>query len=213
VEPVLNASPVDDLPDLLEIIWSEVLVLEVVGVFPDIDGEQGDLAVGGNEVLVFGLLDGESLGEGTVGEPAPARALDGGGLRVEQLHEVVVRAEVLVTLAYSVDRVGQRALVVWQDAAAVLRGRQVLPVPRVGLRAASVEPDLVAQLLHAGHVLGVDLGDQVLGMDVVLVDILLVMLLVMHLKNLSNEDGLQGIVRVWKLWQGNWAVFLLHWDY
>jgi len=97
VESVLDTSPVDDLPNVGQVVRSEVLVLKVVGMFPDIDGEERDEALGLNLVLVGSLLDGQTVGHWAVGEPAPARTLDGGSLLIELLHEVIVAAEALLS--------------------------------------------------------------------------------------------------------------------
>ena len=40
-EEFAGALPVDDFPDGGEVIGAAVLVLEVVGMFPDIDAENG----------------------------------------------------------------------------------------------------------------------------------------------------------------------------
>lgn len=37
-EPLLDVFPVDDLPDLLDVVGSDVLVVNVVGVLPYVDG-------------------------------------------------------------------------------------------------------------------------------------------------------------------------------
>lgn len=47
----LDGSPVNDLPDLLQVGWSQVLILEVVGVLPNIDGEERNESLGLNLVL------------------------------------------------------------------------------------------------------------------------------------------------------------------
>ena len=36
-----------DLEDGFDVVWSDILILEVVGVLPDVDTEQGDEASGG----------------------------------------------------------------------------------------------------------------------------------------------------------------------
>lgn len=84
----------------------------------------------------------------------------------------------------------------------------------MGLVTASVELDHIGSLLNSSNVLGIDLLDKVLSPNVVLVDVLLVMFLVVDLQDLADQDRLEGVVRVWKLWQGDWAELLLHlYDY
>lgn len=66
-------------------------------MFPDIDSEERDEALGLNLVLVGSLLDRQTVGHWAVGEPAPAGTLDGGSLLIELLHEVVVAAKALLS--------------------------------------------------------------------------------------------------------------------
>jgi hypothetical protein len=40
-EPPLGVLPVDDLPNLFHVVHTDVLVVDVVGVLPDIDGCMG----------------------------------------------------------------------------------------------------------------------------------------------------------------------------
>lgn len=62
VEALSDSLPVDDLPDGLEVVGADVLVLEVVGVLPDINAQQGDQTGGGLErVLVGGGSDLKAL--------------------------------------------------------------------------------------------------------------------------------------------------------
>lgn len=62
VEALSDSLPVDNLPDGLEVVGADVLVLEVVGVLPDINAQQGDQTGGGLEgVLVGGGSDLKAL--------------------------------------------------------------------------------------------------------------------------------------------------------
>src|SRR6266478_5492789 len=64
--------PVDDVPPGGEVVGTAVLVLEVVGVLPDVDAEQRHVVVHQRRVLVRGRLDREA---GAVpDQPRPARA-------------------------------------------------------------------------------------------------------------------------------------------
>ena len=58
--PSFHHAPIDNLPQGLEVRGAAVLVVEVVGVFPDVEGEEGPEAVG-DELLVEGL-EGAPLG-------------------------------------------------------------------------------------------------------------------------------------------------------
>src|SRR6188474_2346040 len=53
-EPRGNGLPVDDVPPRGEIVRTPVLVLEVVGVLPDVDPEERRLALHHRRVLVRG---------------------------------------------------------------------------------------------------------------------------------------------------------------
>src|ERR1700691_912996 len=72
-----DGRPVHDVPPRVEVVGAAVLVLEVVGVLPDVDAEQRDLA-GGDRVVLVGAADhGEAVG--VEHEPGPAGAETGGG--------------------------------------------------------------------------------------------------------------------------------------
>ncbi len=68
--------PIHDVPEGMELGGAAVLVVEVVGVFPDVEGEQGPQAAG-DGVAGVGLL-GDLQGAVLVGgEPDPAAAEEG----------------------------------------------------------------------------------------------------------------------------------------
>ena len=90
-EALFSHSPVDDLPDVLEVLGSRILVVQVVSVLPDVDADDG-YEVGadvGDRVLVVGLTVGEHISALVVDEPAPAGALDSRSSLVENLAEYV----------------------------------------------------------------------------------------------------------------------------
>ncbi len=71
--PFLDHAPIDNPPQGLEVRGAAVLVVEVVGVFPDVEGEEGAEAVGDGVVGAGVLADGQ--GAGGIGlEPHPAGA-------------------------------------------------------------------------------------------------------------------------------------------
>ena len=117
-EALRDAVPVDDVPARVEVVRAAVLVLEVVGVLPDVDAEQRRLAGRDGVVLIGRRDDGEAVG--VLDEPGPAGAelVDAGGLEVGL--ELVERAEL------GVDRGGQVAA----RRAAALRAHE-LPEERV----------------------------------------------------------------------------------
>ena len=84
-------GPVDDLPQFGEVVGAAVLVVEVVGVLPDVEGEEGAEALG-EGVAGAGLLgDGERAVCGG-SEPDPAGAEEAGALGGEVGLEGVERA-------------------------------------------------------------------------------------------------------------------------
>src|ERR1035441_7659840 len=78
-EAFVDLVPVDDVPPCGEVVGAAVLVLQVVGVLPDVVAEDGVEAAGEGRVLVGGGDDLEFAA--LEDEPAPAGAeLLGGGL-------------------------------------------------------------------------------------------------------------------------------------
>src|SRR6266576_672664 len=71
-EPALYRVPVDDVPPGLEVVGPAVLVLQVVGVLPDVDAEQWGVGLRDRRVLVSGRVDGKA--RPVMDEPGPARA-------------------------------------------------------------------------------------------------------------------------------------------
>ena len=76
--------PVHNPPQSLEMSSAAVLVVEVVGVFPDVEGEEGAEMPGlaghdaGDGVAGVGLLGDDEGAIGIGGEPDPAGAEEGG---------------------------------------------------------------------------------------------------------------------------------------
>ncbi len=68
---IVNGGPVYDVPPLCQIFGAAVLVGEVVGMFPEVVAEDGDVADHAGVVLVRGGADGEVAFAGD-GEPDPA---------------------------------------------------------------------------------------------------------------------------------------------
>ena len=70
IVPFLDYAPIDNPPQRLEVCGAAVLVVEVVGVFPNVEGEEGPEAVGDGVVGAGVLADGQ--GAGGIGlEPHP----------------------------------------------------------------------------------------------------------------------------------------------
>lgn len=98
--------PVNDVPEGVDVLRAPVLVLEVVGVLPYIEAEDGDarlLNVTSHEriFLVSGARD-EELAIVAHAEPGPAGAKPGGGGAVKRLLHFVERAKVGVDLRLQV---------------------------------------------------------------------------------------------------------------
>jgi hypothetical protein len=103
----------------------DVLVLEVEGVLPNVDTNDGDQAE--ERVLVGSGRNLETLSLRVVPEPSPAGSLDTQGSGVELLLEVIERAESLLD--------GLLERTVLEDTTVTLvsgsRGGEVLPEQRV----------------------------------------------------------------------------------
>src|SRR5690606_4630971 len=87
--------PVDDVPPRLDVVGPPVLVLQVVGVLPDVEAEDRRVAVHDRRVLVRRGVDLQ-VPRAVHDEPGPARAETAGGLLLEQRLELVEAAERLV---------------------------------------------------------------------------------------------------------------------
>ena len=84
--PSFHHAPIDNPPQGLEVRGAAVLVVEVVGVFPDVEGEEGPEAVGDGVVGAGVLADGQ--GAGGIGlEPHPPGAEEADALGDELLLE------------------------------------------------------------------------------------------------------------------------------
>jgi len=89
---LLSLLEVDNVPDGIEIIRLDILVLQVKGMLPNINSNDG--LVGEERVLVSGSDDLELLGRFVVPEPAPATTLNTSGNGVHLLFEVLNAAKV-----------------------------------------------------------------------------------------------------------------------
>src|SRR3954466_5902468 len=91
VEALRHLVPVDHVPPRLEVVRALVLVLEVVGVLPDVDPDQRRLPGRDRRVLVRGARHGETAA--VVHEPRPAAAELADARGVHLLLELVEAAE------------------------------------------------------------------------------------------------------------------------
>ena len=183
--PVVSADlgPVDDLPDLFQVLDPRVAVVNVVGVLPDIDGEQGLLAGGHGGAGVGGVhqLDGAV---GILHQPGPAGAEIGGGGLGELLLELLEGAEL------GIDGRGQGT---GGGTAAI--GAQAVPVEGVVPDLGGVVEDPAGGLhddVLEGHGLELGPGDQVVEIG----DVGLVVLAVVVLDGLLGDHGGKGVLRI-----------------
>ena len=93
LEPLSHRVPVDDVPPRREVVRAAVLVVEVVGVLPDVDAEERHLALHQRRVLVRRRLDGEPAAVGDEPRPAAAEALDAGVVDLSFMLDAAERAD------------------------------------------------------------------------------------------------------------------------
>ena len=95
-ESLGNVGPVEHVEDGLDVGATEVLVLEIVSVLPDVNAKEGNESGGGLEgILVLASGDLELVGRLIPPEPSPAAALDTAGLGRQLLLEGIKGAEIL----------------------------------------------------------------------------------------------------------------------
>src|SRR5690606_18253714 len=82
-EALRDVFPVDDVEKVLDVLRTLVLILQVVGVLPDVEDEQGYHTPLGQVLVLFGLEDNQAVVVGPVGEDPPAAAFDGVGRRLK----------------------------------------------------------------------------------------------------------------------------------
>ena len=82
-KPLFHHSPINNPPKCLQVGCAPILVVEVVGVFPNVEGEEGSEAVGDRVIGAGVLADGQCAGRIRL-EPDPAGSEEGGAF----LHEV-----------------------------------------------------------------------------------------------------------------------------
>lgn len=71
VESVLDDSPIDNLPNVLQVIRSQVLVLQIISMLPYINCEKWRFAISVDQILILSFLKTEGLGDRIKSEPAP----------------------------------------------------------------------------------------------------------------------------------------------
>ncbi len=91
--------PVKNLPEVVKLGGTAVLVVEVVGVLPDVEGEERAEAFG-DGVAGAGLLSDNEGAVGGGGEPDPAGAEEGGAFGFEFGKEGFEGAPLFLYLGY-----------------------------------------------------------------------------------------------------------------
>src|SRR5690349_16548649 len=86
-----NLLPVDDLPECSDVFGTAVLILEIVGMLPDVQPEQRCLADRYRTVLVRRRNDFQALFADD--QPCPTTAESRSGCRVESFLKLLQRAE------------------------------------------------------------------------------------------------------------------------
>ncbi|MFM1943105.1 MAG: hypothetical protein RI897_2087 [Verrucomicrobiota bacterium] len=145
-EEVADLGPVHHTPDGLEIVGTAVLVFEVVGMFPDIDAEDGGAFATGDGfthegvILVGGGSDGDLASGREQPDPAAAEAAGAGGFELG--FEFIEGAEGCI------DGIGQGAGGVSSGI-----GGEELPEERMVPVASAVVADCAADVFrHGGEV-------------------------------------------------------------
>lgn len=187
--------PVDDLPDVLQVVRSHILVLQVVGVLPHVNTQQRDQASGGLEgILVGSGGDSQSLVGLVPTQPAPSRTLHtDGGIGHGSL-------EVLQRAILGIDQVLQ---ITGTQLSATLGGRnQVLPENGVVQVTTAVELDV---LLQGNDCRSIILGDSIsklLRCNVQVVDIGGMVLGMVNFHNLGRNEGFKFTIVIGQIRQG-----------
>mmetsp|Transcript_9443 Transcript_9443/g.16469 ORF Transcript_9443/g.16469 Transcript_9443/m.16469 type:complete len:254 (+) Transcript_9443:600-1361(+) len=190
-EAFLDDIPVDNVPNGLDVIRTDIFVVEVVCMFPYINAQQGLQSSSRlQRILVGKALDVDHFGLGVVHEPPPAGSLNGHGLGADFGDHVVFATESFLNgriegTSLLVGRIGRQILpkegVVDVTASVELQG----PLEGDGSRDVSGDHGRV-DLFHGGIQVG---------------DVRLVMFRVMDLHDLCRNGRLQGVVIVWKIGQ------------
>lgn len=94
-QPVGDGRPVDNVPDGSEVLGLAVLVLQVVGMLPSVNAQQGGI-VADNGILVRACNHLEGAGRLILDKPGPAAALNTGQSCVHLLLKIREGAKILV---------------------------------------------------------------------------------------------------------------------
>src|SRR6266851_297825 len=189
--------PVHDVPEGVDVLRPPVLVLEVVGVLPDVEAEDRRVATDERRVLVREAVDDQALADGHQPRPAAAEVVHSDGVKLAL--ELLEGAEgVLDRLADGPARL-----------AAAFAAQDGPPQRVIGVAATVVAdraPVVLGNLAEVAHqvldrhVLEVVVG-QLVQRCVQLVDVGLMVLGVVDLHRASVDVWLERVVRVGQRWQ------------
>lgn len=172
-----------------------MLVVDVEGVLPDVDVEQGHEAEGlhiCDQVLIHGGAILEALGVGVVYEPSPAGALDLSGLSVEGFDESIIRAPAVL------DCLSERRRITGTGAATAGDGCQTFPEEGVVPVTTSEEAYISGNLSESGIILLGQGSIDLVELLVVLGHVRFVVTVVMVVHLSLAQHGLQGVQLVGK---------------
>ena len=93
LEAVFDYFPVDDFPKIVQMVGSSVLIIQIVGMFPDIEAQERFHALS-ERITTIGFLHDDQLAVSVQGEPSPSRAEEAGGSFHHLVLEVIEVAEI-----------------------------------------------------------------------------------------------------------------------
>jgi len=92
IVPLLSFFPVDNTPDSFEIVDLDIQVLEIEGVLPDVNADDGNVRQ--QRVLISSCHNLKTLGRRVIAEPSPPGSLNSSGGRIELRNQFFNAAEV-----------------------------------------------------------------------------------------------------------------------
>lgn len=190
--------PVDNVPNSLEVVSLDVLVLQVVGVLPCVDGEQRHQRTL-DGILIVGLYNVQGVVFLVLDEESPSRTLNTCQFGVGHFDQVVKRAVLRNNL------LGKLGRVCWQLSTSLLWRREVFPEKTVICVSTAMEVHVLQELEGSLDVTLVQCLGVLLRGLVVTVDVRLMVLCVVELVNLTRDVWLQGSKVPVKFWQRNFG--------
>ena len=80
-KPACHLSPVNEVPERGDVVWATILVVQVVGVFPDVESQQWGPTFHQGAILIRGAFNNQlSL---VIGEPRPTTPKSSGRRRTD----------------------------------------------------------------------------------------------------------------------------------